>query len=171
MFQDEKAYEEIMRSHFPAVKRFLIMKLPSVQDAEDAFSTTALRVWNYLCSARVESVSGLIFTIARAVVAEFYRNQKLATVSYDQDEAVVDYASDSGSGAEGIVQEIDQSILRQLINSLPEQDANSIRWRYLDGLSVKEIAKLLNKSEGATATAIYRSRLKLKELILKQHDR
>lgn len=170
MFEDEKAFEQIMRDNFPAVKRFLIMKLPTVADAEDAYSITALRLWNYLRSSRVESVSGLIFTIARSVVAEYYRKNNKSEASYSQDPAIQNLASDEGQGAEQITKEIDGSFLRRVINSLPERDANIIRWRYLDGLSMREIAKILNIKEGSATSAVQRSREKLKELLQQQHD-
>ena len=175
MFKDEKAFEEIIKSNFPAVRRFLQMKLPTVQDSEDAFTITALRVWNYLCSSKIESVSGLIFTIARGVVAEFYRKQKIETVSYDQynneGEKIIDHHGDQGQNAKKIIEQIDQDILREVINLLPDKDANNIRWRYLDELSNKEIAKRLKKTEGATRTAVKRSRQALKKILEEKYDR
>lgn len=150
--RDQRAFERIMSEHIPALKRFLIFKMPREEDAEDAFSTTLLRIWNYFNASEVESVSGLIFTIARGVVAEFYRSKKNETVSIDgHEESLVDLE-------EKLETKIDVEIIREKIKELgtDEELQLALELRFFEGLTIKEVAKRIQKSESATRTMIHR---------------
>ena len=51
--RNQNSFERLIVEHVPALKRFLLFKLPRPEDAEDAFNTTLLRLWNYLQASEV----------------------------------------------------------------------------------------------------------------------
>lgn len=150
--RDDKAFEALINEHAAALKRFFAFKLPRQEDVEDAFSDTSLRVWNYLTATEVESVSGLIFTIARGVVAEFYRKRKFETVpieGHDQS------SKDDQEKSTAIDMEVEK-VKKQIEEIFDEEEQLIFQLRFFDGFSVKEIAKKVQKSENATRVMLHR---------------
>lgn len=62
-----------------------------------------------------------------------------------------------------------QEQLRQLINSLPEQDGTVIR-AFLDGFSYKDIADMTGSSVGAVAMRIARTKHRLKKMYEQENN-
>lgn len=147
-FKDQKAFAVLLSKHTPALQRFLKSKLPTKEDAEDAFSITIYRFWNYLTAAEVESVSGLLFTIARSSVAEFYRSKKVEQVSLEGFDKGVNERLDEKLDA--------RELIKKELKELDDETREIVVMKFLEGWRVKDIAKHLGKSEGATRTAIYR---------------
>ena len=52
-----------------------------------------------------------------------------------------------------------------LVEQLPAESRDALRWRYVDGLPTKEIAGRLNKSDGAVRVLLTRTLHKLQELL------
>ncbi|KKT69780.1 MAG: RNA polymerase, sigma-24 subunit, ECF subfamily [Candidatus Uhrbacteria bacterium GW2011_GWE2_45_35] len=162
--KDEKAFERLISQHTVALRRFLAMRLPRHEDAEDAFSTILLRTWNYLKSSEVESVSGLIFTIARGVIAEFYRKKKFDTVPIEGHE-------DSLVNSEKELEvRIDVELLREQVSQMDDDQQLIFQLRFLDGLTIKEVAKRVQKSESATRMSAHRLLKKIRAEIQKKYD-
>lgn len=164
--RDERAFDEIVKEHAGALQRFFKMKLPRLEDAEDAFSVTLLRTWNYITAVEVESLSGLIFTIARSVVAEFYRSRKIESVpieGHDQEsEDTEDLVSEKLE-----VEKVKEKIL-EIFN---EEEQLAFQLRYFDGFRTKEVAEKIQRSENATRVLIHRLLKKLRaELNKKKCD-
>lgn len=167
MFKDEKAFTQIHHFYYQRVYRFLRMKLPTQHDAEDAVNTTFLHLWNYLRSSDIESLSGLIFTIARASVAEFYRQRKmnLSLDDFTGNEGADNQMllGDQGAEQTHIVASAEVALIKESIKKLNEEEQKLIFWRYFESQSIKQIAKRIQKSETATRSAVHRAFHKLKD--------
>ena len=159
--RDEKAFAKIYEQHASAVHRFLLIKLPRREDAEDALSTTFLRVWNYLTSSEVEKVSGLIFTIARGVVSEFYRTKRIETTSIEEE--VVDWSVATETLG-------DVALIKKALDEMDEESRLALTLRFFEGKKVSEVADHLQKSESATRMIIHRATKKLRAKFVKKCD-
>lgn len=155
VLKDQKAFAVLLSKHSPALQRFLKMKLPKIEDAEDTYSITVYRFWNYLTASEVESVSGLLFTIARSAVAEFYRSRKTENISFEDHEvAAVD---------ERLGEKIDaQTMVGEELKKLDDETKEMIVMRYLEGWKIKDIANHLGKSETSTRVAMHRAMKKIR---------
>ena len=162
--KDPKAFEEIYLEYTEGIRRFFIRKLPTVQDAEDASATTFVRLWAYLQTAEVESLSGLIFTIARTTIAEFYKFRK-QTVSLEMMEEESGQELKSRESPEKILFRADVALLKRALEKLEETDQQVLVWRYIEDVSVKEIAARIFKTQTATSMTISRAIKKLREII------
>ena len=160
--KDRRAFGELHGIHAPAVLRYLRCKLPTREDADDVLSTTFLRAWNYISSTEVESASGLIFTIARGVIAEFYRSRR-NEVSLDADETSAGIATDHGAGAARTQAQMDVEIVRQVLGEFDEDSRIAFTLRYFEGFSVAEVAARLQKTENATTVFLHRIKKRLQE--------
>lgn len=162
--EDQNAFAELHKEHSPHVYRFLCSKLPSQEDAHDALTTTFLRLWNYLRSSSVDYLSALTFTIARGVVAEFYRGNDIETVSYDEEESNIQI-NDEGEGAGSVVNAADAELVKRAMNEIPDHYKEVIILRYFEDMPVKDIAQHLDKTENATRVMIHRGIKKLRNAI------
>jgi RNA polymerase sigma factor (sigma-70 family) len=157
-FGDEGAFATLLKMHGPAIQRRLHFKLPTQEDVEDAYTTVCVRMWQYVTDSKVDHVAGLMHTIAKGVIADYYRNKR------DSDDVGIDEVSVSVD--ERIEEQTDARM--QLLDSmakLDDLDKEVITMRHIDGYSVKDIAKHLGKTENATSVLIHRAKKKLRDLL------
>lgn len=153
--RDQLAYGELYKEYASALRRFLVLRLPTPQDADDALSTTFLRAWNYLTVSPVESVSGLLFTIARGVVSDFFRANKIETVSVSPE--VAENVADPSHTARRVEAGADIALVKEALKTLSDEERAALSFRFFEGLPVRDIAAYLQKTENATRVLIHRS--------------
>jgi RNA polymerase sigma-70 factor (ECF subfamily) len=130
--------------------------------AQDLTATTFERAFAGIDSLRSEGAfGGWIFTIARNVVAQYYRDQREA-VSLD---AVADMV-DPGPSPEGHT--LDAVELQEILaglQALSEREREIIRLKFIGGLKNREIAPLMGLSESNVAVILYRALGKLRRSV------
>ena len=170
VFKDEHAFESLLNEYSPALQRFLYSKLPSHYDVEDAYSTLMLRLWEYMIRTPVEHFSGLAYTVARGLVADFYRKKEgkeQVQISGGEGEEGVELESDYS--AEFIETQIDSQLVKEAVQKLQnEDDREVILLRFVEGYRVKDIAIYLGKTENAVAVLIHRALKKIRKSIVKK---
>ena len=80
--KDADAFATIYDSYIDQIYRFIYFKVGNSTEAEDLTSTVFLNLWKYLTDTKkknIESVSGLIYTIARRLVVDLYRERAKTT--------------------------------------------------------------------------------------------
>lgn len=163
--RDHHAFERIMTGHKKALLRFLEFRLPTVADAEDALSTTMLRTWNYLVAgSHVENLPGLIYTIAKSVVAEFYRSRR-PSVSTEMLEESGTVLPDHTQTSATMEARVDVIFLQEKLKELSDEERDIIVLKHFEGLSIQEIAERLEKSVIATRVTLHRALKKLRGLM------
>jgi RNA polymerase sigma-70 factor (ECF subfamily) len=163
--KDERAFTELYKTHRESVYRYVRAKLPSDQDAEDATSIAFMRLWNYLTTASVVSgVRPILFTICRNVVADYYRRRGPETISLDQ-QAAAGQEREGRETAEKILAEVDLKLIRAKLDALSDEHRDVIILRCLQGLSTRETAKQLNKTENATYMLLHRALKELRKML------
>ncbi|NQV89535.1 MAG: sigma-70 family RNA polymerase sigma factor [Parcubacteria group bacterium] len=165
-FNDENAFNKVVDLYKDKVTKFLSFKLPTSHDAEDAVAETWIRFWRYARGTKIESISGIIFTIARGVVYDFYklkekRNEQALPASDEAPEL-------SDPLHEQIINQVDVSILKELIVQLDEEDAHIILMRHVQQMRIKDMAKELGLSENAASVKLHRAINKFRTSILEK---
>jgi len=160
--RDSRAFACLFNEHKDPIFRYLKAKLPTVQDAEDALSTTFLRLWNYVITSPVDHVSSLTFTIAKGVIADFYRHRKIDSPLTNEEGEDLPLAGEDDK--EGIEMRAEVSLVKRIIPTLKSEHQDVILLRFVQGLSVKEAAHYLQKSESAVRVTLHRA---IKELRIK----
>jgi len=161
--KDQKAFEDFYQKFSPSLYRFFLLKLPTVQDAEEGVSTAFLRLWNYLTGpSKVESIGGLVFTVARGVAADFYREH-----GKEKEEALEEVEKGNGLEASNghpereLREKMDARLeaieLRKVLQRLGEKECALLTLRFLEDWTVREIAKQFDQSENATRVGIHRA--------------
>lgn len=147
------AFRELFERYHDRVYRYAYVRLGSKEEANDALQDVFLGVWRGLPRFRYEhegSFPAWLFGIARNVVAE-HRRKTLKVITTTLDEAPEDTSS-----FEGLV--ASRSSLTEAISRLPEAQREVIALRFIVGLTGREAAASLGKSEAAV------SRLQLRGL-------
>lgn len=162
MFKDQKAFEKLVSEHGPRIDRFLKIRLPRTEDAQDAYADIWLQFWTYALNNKIDSVSGLVHTIARAVVAGFYKHREHHPESFAAEDKIVDIALPLHKQT---IAEVDVGLLKEFMRKLSEADAELIQLRYLEGYRLKEIAQHLGKTENVTSVTLHRAIQKLRKMV------
>lgn len=152
-----KFYEELAEPIF----RHCYFRVRSREIAEDLTQESFMRLWNYLAKGnKVENPKAFLYRIAGNLIVDHYREKKessldaLSEGGYDPKgedaDAVTAYAA--GEHARAILRKLDAPYRETMI------------LRYIDGLSVGEIAQIVGESENAVSVRIHRGIAKMKKL-------
>ncbi len=162
-FQDKEAFRILIKEHGQTLLRFLHFKLPGREDAEDAYSSVCLQIWDYLTRTEVKHFTGLMFTVARAVVANFYdQRSKHPQVGIDNEDGTEIPIRSRDSVAE-LQNRLDVQFLEERMRELNDNERQMIILRYLEGYRVKDMAKLLGTTENTISVTLHRAIKKLRE--------
>ena len=168
VFKDESAFESLLGDYAAPLQRFLYSKLPSTNDVEDAYANLLMKLWEYATSTPIDHFSGLAYTIARRIVAQFYIDRgKVQHVpiadEFDEEGGVV---VESKQTVEKLEAKIDIGWVKEALKKLTnEDDREVIILRYLEGYGIKDIAKYIGKTPNATSMLLNRALKKLRKMI------
>lgn len=162
-YRDEDAFRQIFDEHQPGIRRFLIYKLPTENDAEDIESEVFFNAWKYLTSVKVEKVRALLYKISRNAIAGFYSKRPVWQVAITEElEAVL---GDEGVEMERIQSGGELAVIKTAVPRLRDSYRELIELHFLEGLPVEEIALLLGKNENNIRVTLFRAVQALKELL------
>ena len=163
--KDQKAFDELYELYVPRIRRYLAFKLPTPADADEMTSEVFVRAWEYMQDAHVEHAGGLLYRIAKTTCANFYR-----TRSRRPSEVALEAAAEiSDRGEEQMVQEVSTILsietIEQLLPKLKDDYRDVIIMRYLDEMSVREVAEAMEKTEASVRMLIHRALQLMRENI------
>jgi len=161
MTDQRKEFSKIYDKHIDKIYRFIYLKVSSEDIAKDICSETFLKGWVAFQSAeeKIENPSAFLYRIARNLVTDHYRQRGRTQFVSIENNPIIDQVQ----GVEErmmAVSEIEQ--IKAILPNLKEDYQNVIIWRYLDDLSVSEIAKILDRSEQTTRVLLHRALKSLK---------
>ncbi|RPI87286.1 MAG: RNA polymerase sigma factor [Chloroflexi bacterium] len=148
------------------VYRYFYFRTRNVKDAEDLTSQVFLKVYEELPRYRDRGYfSAWLFTIARSKAADFFRRNS-REVSLE----AVEVADGSLDLLAQAVQSDEIQRLKRLILSLPDEEQELIRLRFVSGLSYREIGEVLHRKEDAVRKSISRLLARLQNQLEKHHE-
>ncbi len=163
---DEGAFREIYKIFYDRIYRFVFFRVPNTQIAEDILQESFLITWNdYLKNKekKIISVQALIYKIARNLINAYYRKNSKAYI-VDIEEVEYKLNDQNISLDKEVDIKIDIKKLNQDLDKLSDHYREIIELRYLDQLSLREIAKILNKTENNVGVLLSRALKKIKEI-------
>jgi RNA polymerase sigma-70 factor (ECF subfamily) len=165
--QDPEAFAKIYDKYVTAIYRFVILKLPRKQDAEDITAETFTRFWQHLQSQKkVKSVRAYLYQIARNQIADFYRTRKdsesLEVVTFEADDTSTSI-HEASYGRAYMEARTELSLILGQLDKLKDSYRDVLALRLIDGLSFGDIANILGKSPGNIRVIYYRGMSALKE--------
>lgn len=163
---DEAAFGQVYELYFDKIYRFVFYRVSEKETAEDLVAETFIRIWDKRNSVReVGAFTSWVYQIARNLVIDHYRSRK-TTVSIDDLENVLEYEDQI---IEQVNLDFDQQKIFRQLKHLSDDQQLVIKLKFIDDLENYEIAKLLEKTEGAIRVIQHRAIQQLKNL-LKDHE-
>lgn len=164
---EERAFSKLYDLYFAKIYRFIYYRVNHREAAEDLAAETFIRVWEKLGEIEEpRSFSGWLYQIARNLVIDYYRSRR-PTLDLTILENILEYESKIIEQADLDFQE---KALLKALNKLSPNEALVIKLKFLDELENHEIAKILNKSEGAIRVIQHRAILELKKLLQEEDE-
>jgi RNA polymerase sigma-70 factor, ECF subfamily len=162
---DEGAFDEFFADYFPRLFRFAILRLRDPDAAEDLVQTSLIAAVRHLSSWRGEaSLFTWLCTICRREIAAWQkRTSRRVIVSIEDDDPSLRAALDSISAAAdepdaGLARADTGRIVQLALDHLPPRYSRALEWKYLEELSVDDIAGRLQCTPKAAESLLTRAR-------------
>lgn len=153
----------------PKVYRHILFRVNSKELAEDITSQTFLKTWQYLVETAkpIKDFRAFIYRVCNNLIIDYYRHRAKEPVLLEHDELkkIIEPEEISDTTYEENLKKI-----LKALNKLNDEQKNILIWRYLDGLSIKEIAKITNKSRNNIYVIIHRALKNLKNYVAKNKE-
>ena len=156
----KKKFTQIYDQYINKIYRFIFLKIGTQETTEDICSDVFTQFWLRLNKGeKIDNAQAFIYQMARNSVADHYRRNKVKFVSLNDCPEI--------EGNESILEQAflksDFENIKSGLNKIKPEYQDLIIFRYLDELSVPEIAKIVNKSEGNVRVMLHRGLNALKK--------
>jgi len=163
--KDADAFGKLYDLYVTKMFRFIAYKVGNREVAEDLTSDLFLKLWEYLTTTRsddVQSLNGLLYRMARNLVIDHYRRQ--AAVSESSLEDILHLGVDTNE-LEKVHTKIEAAKLLSIIKTLKSEYQEVLILRYVEELSIKEIADVMGKKRGTVRVTLHRATKTVQQLI------
>jgi len=163
----KKEFGQIYDQSVDKIYRFVYIKVNSKEVAEDLTAETFTKAWkafevSWHEGNPIRDPKSFCYRTARNLVIDYYRSKgKDRAVPLDS----VQLADTSRGIEERAMINSDMNMVMKGLSGLKGDYQDVIIWRYLDELSITEIAELLDRSEDATRVLIHRAMTSLKKVL------
>lgn len=162
MEQRKQKFTESYNQYADAIFRYCYFKISDREKATDFVSETFTRTWQYLLSGNeIENIKTFLYTTARHIIIDEYRKKKSVSLDDLIDQGLEPYLEIE----EAIFTSYEVERILKYVQQLPESYMTVILLRYVEDLSVKEIAVITNETENVISVRIHRGLAKLRKLI------
>ncbi len=162
-----KEFREAYDAYSDALFRYSLFKLSDREKARDVVQDTFVRYWEYLAAdGKVDNTKAFLYRIASNAIVDNYRKRKEISLDLLAEDGYDPADLDSH---EKIARNLDSKHALELVNSLDDRSRDIVLLRYVEGLSVKEIAEILEERENTISVKIH-SALKDLQSLFEKHD-
>jgi len=166
MNRNQKKFTKIYDEYVDSIYRFVFIKVNSNQIAEDLTSEVFLKSWEKFKQKQGDSIENpraYLYKIARNKIIDFYRERgKTTIISIEQERIVLKSDENLEENQE---KDMNLAKIQKALTNLNSDYQDVIILRHIDGLAIKDIAKILDKSNGATRVMLHRAMEQLKERV------
>ncbi|MCZ6586293.1 MAG: sigma-70 family RNA polymerase sigma factor [Gammaproteobacteria bacterium] len=172
---DENAFRELFDSFFPRLYRFALVRLNGDQEeAREMVQQTFCKAFERLDSYRGEaSLYGWMCQICRNTITDMgrrrqreYRRMPLLEEDSTIQGILETLAAPAAEEPENTLWRQDiMRLIQATLDNLPGHYGDVLEWKYVDGLSVKEIANQLGVGPKAAESLLTRARTAFREAI------
>ncbi len=163
--KDPDAFGRLYDLYIDKIYRFIYFKLNNKEETEDLTSGVFLKVWSYLIvgpGKEIDSFSGLVYKVARNSLIDLYR-EKAKRHEFPLEQGLEQIADTKEIKAIENLPEIE--MLLKKLKRLKQDYQEVLTMRYVEELTVREIAEILGKSNINIRVTLHRATKKLQELV------
>jgi RNA polymerase sigma-70 factor (ECF subfamily) len=170
--KDKESFIKCYDQYLSDIYRFIYFKVSNKEEAEDITSATFLKIWAYVQDGKVieyATLKALLYRTARNLIIDHYRKNKRQENISLEDVGQIDLTDDQQDILKQTEMKFAQEDLAENIAKLKDEYREIIILRFVNQLSINEIAEVLNKTNGNTRVLVYRALNALRELINKSN--
>ena len=162
-----EAFEEVYRNYYTPLFRYILTRIKDRAEAEDMTQVVFMKIWKHIPSWNTLHTSPIsfFFTVARnTLIDHFRKNSKKEIVS---DEIVYNFSLSKDSGEDlSKDREMKEEMRNYILKLSPDQQEIIILY-YMNDMTYKEIAEMIEKQEDAIRQLHSRAIKKLREMYKK----
>lgn len=166
---DERALQKLAEMYRPQIYRFIAIRLRSPEDAEDTTQETFLRVGRSIADLKDPArFRSMLYTVAVNLMRDRFRRRKFTDMFRSMtgiargEDADMEFQA-AESDPEAVLQSKQAfNAVREFIHALPQAEQEVFSLRFMQELTIREIAEALSKSESSVKTHLYRAAAKFK---------
>lgn len=167
---DERAFEEFFGAYFPRLFRFALRRLGDEDAAEDVVQAALVIAMRKIGTWRGEAaLFTWLCTICRHELSAYFERTGrqpviLALDDHPGTRALIESLAHEGPGPHAELERLDLSDrVRVVLDYLPRPYGDVLAWKYLEGLSVAEIAERLGSTVKAAESTLTRARVAFRD--------
>ena len=135
-------------------------------EAEDIVQDTLIKVWNCRYEwENIDSIEAFSLTVCRNLSLDRIKKKENNNDSLEDVKVAEPLASSNPQ--DRMIEEDKISLVKQIVDALPEKQRSCMQLRDFEGKSYKEIAEILEISEEQVKVNIFRARQTVKQKYLK----
>jgi RNA polymerase sigma factor (sigma-70 family) len=157
--QDPEAVRSLMGSYLPSIWRFVYVRVKGDKHlAEDIVSETCLALIKAVGEDKeIEDPGAWMRTVAQNKVMDHFRSAARVRELMEKFARKSESANHEDAASVKLHEERREEV-REIMDTLTEQHRIVLEWKYLEKLSVKEIARRWNTTEKAVESILFRAR-------------
>ncbi|HAM88849.1 TPA: hypothetical protein DDY55_03495 [Candidatus Falkowbacteria bacterium] len=167
--KDKEAFIKAYDNYIDDIYRFIYFKVGKKEDAEDITSLVFLKSWDYIQNNKLEdykTLKAFFYKVARNAVIDHYRkNSGLENISIDKEEGSIDIVDEKIDLEKAFDIKLDYEKLMSAMASLKGEYREVLMLRYINELSIKEIADILEKDKGNVRVLLFRAIGAIKKIV------
>lgn len=167
--KDKEAFIKAYDNYIDDIYRFIYFKVGKKEDAEDITSLVFLKSWDYIQNNKLEdykTLKAFFYKVARNAVIDHYRkNSGQENISLDREDGSIDVVDDKSDLEKTFDLKMDYDQLMSAMNELKGEYREVLMLKYINELSIKEIADILEKDNGNVRVLIFRAIGALKKIV------
>ena len=163
---DDSAFVETYDLFAPKIYRHVLFRTDSEELAEDLVSETFLKAWEYVRTQAkdVTHLRAFLYRIANNMVIDHYRRRAKGPVPIDEDLERTLSDEKTSHLPEHVDLTMESERMRRALSGLRPDVRELLVMRFIDDLTIEEIAETLGKNKNAVYVAIHRGVKELKNV-------
>ena len=178
--KDPDAFGELYNIYVDQIFRFIYFKVSRKEEAEDLTAEVFLKTWQYINEEKAKKIDNLkafLYQTARNSVIDFYRKKNPTENLFIEQKNENDEMEENWSRNEIVdskknpLEEMqlnsDVEEVKKAIQKLKEEYCEAILLKFVEEMSISEIANILGKKKGAVRVLLHRAVQALREAVKK----
>ena len=155
----EQIFLDAHTNHSDAIFRYCFFQVSNREQALDLTQDTFVKTWEYMAKGgKVDNIKAFLYRIATNAIID-YRRKKKSTSLDSMMEDGYDVGHDERENHEQIS---DGELIMKSLANIDEKYREVLSMRYIEDMSITEIAKATGESENNVSVRIHRGIEKLK---------
>lgn len=167
--KDKDGFIKAYDLYIGQIYRFIYFKVGSKEEAEDIASAVFLKTWGYIMEGNLtdyKTLKSLIYKIARNLIIDHYRKtSRQEKISISAGDCELDIVDEKQDIAKQMELKMEFAGLEAKLAELKDEYREALVLRFVNELSIGEMADILNKPRGNVRVLIFRALEALKRLV------